>query len=248
LSGLLPQRFAVIVPAHNEQDVLAACLTAIGVAAQALGNVAGLNPSVRVVVVLDSCTDATGPIARAAGAETVTVGAHSVGVARAAGADFVLQDSRFRPEQVWLCNTDADSTVPANWLTHLLTLAGQGAELVLGTAVPEPTTGNHAILSRWHRLHTLIDGHSYVHGANLAIRADSYRALGGWSPVETGEDVDLAMRAAQASVRIARSAAAPVRTSSRLLGRAPAGYAGFLKALDTGAPAGTRQPSAALLQ
>ena len=52
----------VVVPAHNEEDLLPACLTAVRQAARVL---AGMP--VHLVVVADACTDRTADWARGAG-------------------------------------------------------------------------------------------------------------------------------------------------------------------------------------
>jgi len=70
------------------------------------------------------------------------------------------------------------------------------------------------------------------HGANLGIRGDSYLALGGWPELASGEDAELARRAAVAGhLRIARTASIPVVTSTRRAGRAPLGFSGYLRDL-----------------
>ena len=46
-----PARICVLVPAHNEQDLLPACLAAVLTAAR------GVTLPVDIVVVLDACTD-----------------------------------------------------------------------------------------------------------------------------------------------------------------------------------------------
>ncbi|HEY9472418.1 MAG TPA: glycosyltransferase, partial [Mycobacteriales bacterium] len=53
-------RFRVIVPAHNEELVIGATLSALR---------AALRPGDRVLVVADRCTDATGSIASDLGAQ-----------------------------------------------------------------------------------------------------------------------------------------------------------------------------------
>jgi hypothetical protein len=78
-----------------------------------------------------------------------------------------------------------------------------------------------------------------VHGANLGIRGDAYLALGGWPALPTGEDTELARRASSAGhLRIARTAAIPVVTSTRRAGRAPQGFSGYLRDLSPGGLAG----------
>ncbi|HET6877836.1 MAG TPA: glycosyltransferase [Jatrophihabitans sp.] len=216
----------VIVPAADEQELLPRCLSALGRSREL---VSGAGVRVRVVVVLDGCTDGSRAAVAGAGVETVTVAHRNVGRARAAGVEHLLRDTR-APARLWLASTDADSEVPADWLTVMLDRASRGAHLVLGTV--RPGLGLDPAVSReWHRRHVLADGHPYVHGANLGIRADLYCALGGWSPLALGEDVDLVARAsARDGVRIVRTAAIPVRTSARLA--APAGgFAGYLRGL-----------------
>ena len=80
-----------------------------------------------------------------------------------------------------------------------------------------------------------IDGatHRHVHGANLGIRADAYQAVGGWGlHVMIGEDHELIRRLTDAGLTVARAADTVVATSSRTVGRIPAGFANHLTRLD----------------
>ena len=177
----------------------------------------------RTVVVLDGCQDRTAVIAAASReVQTVAITAASAGAARRAGASAALAGAG-PPGELWLANTDADSQVPANWLTGMLTEARLGAHVVLGTVLPgrdlEPRTR-----AEWLSRHHLRDGHPHVHGANFGIRADAYLSLGGWPPVVTGEDTELARRAARTGhLRISRTASIPVVTSVRPRRPGPAG-------------------------
>ena len=66
---------------------------------------------------LDACTDDSGEFAPGA----LEVQARNVGVARAAGfAEVIARESGRPAQQLWLTTTDADSTVPADWLTEHL--------------------------------------------------------------------------------------------------------------------------------
>jgi len=227
----------VVVPAADEQEHLPACLAAVEVAADAA---ARLGVRVRVVVVLDGCTDGSAEVvARTAGVEAVAVDARCVGTARAAGARHAL-DGQTELSSVWLANTDADSQVPADWLTHMLDEADRGAHLVLGTVIPQLASTDR-MLELWTARHSAFDGHEHVHGANLGVRADVYEAAGGWASLACGEDVELATRAlAVPGAVVRRSARTPVRTSGRTTGRAPDGFAAYLRALEdeSGAVAG----------
>jgi cellulose synthase/poly-beta-1,6-N-acetylglucosamine synthase-like glycosyltransferase len=222
---------AVIVPAANEEHRIARCLTSIEVAARHLSQ---RHPGIqaRVVVALDRCTDATAAIcATFPAVSTVTTTTRNVGAARRAGTLAALSNPAGPDGELWLASTDADSAVPADWLTAMITAAGRGAGLVLGTVLPGSGL-SPAARAQWLARHHLRDGHPYVHGANLGLRADAYRALGGWRSLATGEDTDLARRAAAAGwLPIARTAAIPVVTSTRRTGRAPRGFSSYLRAL-----------------
>jgi glycosyltransferase involved in cell wall biosynthesis len=232
----LIRRIAVVVPAANEERHIARCLSSIAAARSSLR--AG-DPSVqvRITVVPDSCTDLTAQIARAHGVQVVPVWVANVGAARRAGARAALAAlAGTRAGELWLASTDADSEVPTGWLTGMLAEARRGAHVVLGTVLPAPDL-RPEIRAEWLSRHHLRDGHPHIHGANFGIRGDVYTAVGGWQPLATGEDTDLARRAAQNSrLKIARIASIPVVTSARWAGRAPRGFSSYLRALSAPAP------------
>jgi glycosyltransferase involved in cell wall biosynthesis len=228
----LIRRVAVVIPASNEEQRIGRCLAAVAAARRHLHH-AGGTVTVRTVVVLDGCQDRTARIARAArDVQTVAVAAGSAGAARRAGVSAALA-SAGRPSELWLANTDADSQVPVNWLTGMLTEARLGAHLVLGTVTPGPDLDARA-RGEWLSRHQLRDGHPHVHGANFGIRGDAYLSLGGWPPLVTGEDAELARRAARTGhLRISRTASIPVVTSVRQNGRAPHGFSSYLHGMST---------------
>lgn len=214
---------AIVIPAADEAAVIGRCLDAIDAAASRLRTEAGPLP-VRVVVVLDGCRDRTGEIVRAR-PEVIAVETsyRNVGAARAAGAERALAG---RPGDTVLASTDADSMVPIDWLVELHRRLRR-TDLVLGTVVPDDTL-HDAARDAWFAQHDLVDGHPYVHGANLAITARAYRALGGWRPLPTGEDEELVMRARAAGMRVHSTAALPVLTSARVSGRVPHGFSTYV--------------------
>ncbi|MEO6886710.1 MAG: glycosyltransferase [Jatrophihabitantaceae bacterium] len=221
----------VVVPAADEQATVGACLDSVVVACARLRTIAPCV-DVRVVVVLDSCVDQTASIvAEHRGVRAVSCSVGRAGAARAIGAQVLLDEFATSSDQLWLANTDADSCVPADWLTTHVDQAQRGADLVLGTVLPD--VGLSAAVERaWHDNHRLHEDHPHVHGANLGIKADAYLALGGWPSLATGEDVELAARAESAGrLHIVRTARIPVRTSVRLTGRAPRGFATYLREL-----------------
>ena len=118
----------VVVPAHNEEELLPACLAALR---EAAGSV---RIPVRLLVVADACTDQTAAVAAARGAEVIRIGARNVGAARAAGlAALLRRTGGTDPAAVWLATTDADTVVPPGWLRRQLGYAAQGWDVVLGT-------------------------------------------------------------------------------------------------------------------
>lgn len=228
----------VVVPAVNEQAQIGACLTALVAARAHLRHSVRHAVNVRIVVVLDSCVDGTADVVREhSGVESVRCTAGCVGTARAIGTRHLLGGSATVRAELWLANTDADSLVPENWLSAMLAEAELGVQLVLGTVLPDtqlPAGKRRA----WFARHLLRDGHPHVHGANLGIRSDALVALGGWSAMTTGEDVSLGQRAMASQIRITRTAAIPVTTSTRPVGRAPHGFAAYLTGLEPEAARG----------
>jgi glycosyltransferase involved in cell wall biosynthesis len=232
------RHLAVVVPARDEAQLLPAALRALAAAAA--------HPRVRdvrvlTVVVADSCRDGTGAIAERAGAVVVRGRFRNPGRARAAGARHALALLAGAEHETWLASTDADSTVPPQWLAQHAEAAADGWDALVGTvAVPggSPLELRHQALydagrpgdgTAWH--------HRHVHGANLGVAAPAYRAVGGFPPLATGEDHALVAALERAGHRVLRTAAAPVTTSARLRGRAVGGFADHLAGLAARAPA-----------
>jgi glycosyltransferase involved in cell wall biosynthesis len=219
---------AVVVPVHDEAALLGRCLRSLTWARQRLLSGRERPPAVRLLAVLDRCTDASAQVAAAIPqVEVLEVDAGSVGAARDAGARRLL---RTAPERTWLACTDADSQVPPTWLEHQYAVARWGQALLLGTVRPgaDWSEPHHRL---WRAGYTDRDGHAHVHGANLGIRGDVYLACGGFPPVPAHEDVALAAAVRAAGYPVMSSAGHAVRTSGRLTGRAPDGFAAHLSAL-----------------
>ncbi|MFC4034957.1 glycosyltransferase [Streptomyces polygonati] len=226
---------AVVIPAHDEEVLLPAALDAVAVAAR--------HPdlaAVRVVTVLvaDSCQDRTAEVARRSGAVVVRADCRNPGRARALGVERALRELASPAATTWIAVTDADSVVPSDWLAHHSARAREGWQAVVGTVALPATTAASLVAS-----HTLgyeatrpTDGsawrHPHIHGANLGLTAGAYRAVGGFPPLDVGEDRAL-VRALEASGhRVLRTADCPVLTSSRLRARARGGFGDHLAALD----------------
>jgi glycosyltransferase involved in cell wall biosynthesis len=210
----------VVIPAHNEEELLAACLVAATAAARhpALG-----GETVRVLVVLDACTDGSAQIARGLGVEALTIDACNVGAARAAGANRLLAAGAR-----WLAFTDADSRVAPDWLVAQFAL---NADAVCGSvAVDDWSAHAGHVRAAWQRRYCDADGHRHVHGANLGVSAEAYRRAGGFAPRACGEDVALVEMLNATGATIAWSAASRVVTSARIRARVRGGFGDALAA------------------
>ncbi|MFJ4715545.1 glycosyltransferase [Streptomyces sp. NPDC088785] len=238
---------AVVVPAHDEGDRIVACVRAIRTAAARMAPL-----PVVTVVVADACTDDTAALAAREGAHVVRIDRHAVGAARAAGvlrALELLEDAGPHP---WLAMTDADSTVPAHWLTRQTAWARRGHDAVLGTIRLAPGHPGHrhvrnrhdALYHRTRPAPGIPWEHPHVHGANMGVSAAAYLGVGGFAPLTSGEDRDLVARLAATGHRIARADDHPVRTADRLRGRAPGGLADLLAALERSADRAATVPLA----
>jgi len=214
---------AVVIPVHDEEELLAGCLRAVTAAVAAAG------VPVEIVVALDACTDASADIAARAGVRAVVLNAGRVGAAREAGAREALRLLAGGPGGLWLAHTDADSEVPENWIAHQLALRDAGADLMLGTVRPDFRALSARHVAHWRATHHRGRPAGNVHGANLGIRADAYLAAGGFPALAEHEDVQLVERVRTSGARVVVSDECEVVTSARFVGRTPGGYAGFLR-------------------
>jgi glycosyltransferase involved in cell wall biosynthesis len=204
----------IVIPAHNEEASLARCLRSILAAAR---DPALAGEAVRTVVVLDDCTDRSAEIARHYGVETLALQARNVGVARAAGAQRLLEAGAR-----WLAFTDADSRVSPGWLKAQLSL---DADAVCGSiCVDDWTAHSPDVRDYFRRTYMDADGHRHVHGANLGVSAQAYLRAGGFAPLACSEDVALVEQLEATGARIVWSAAPRVVTSARRAARARGGF------------------------
>jgi glycosyltransferase involved in cell wall biosynthesis len=219
----------IVIPAQNEQDTIEACIQSILHSCRH----AQLE-DYRIIVVADCCTDLTAVHARRAlgdSGELLECKARSAGTARRLGVEAVLSYFKTKaPSQVWLANTDADTTVPLDWLALQLKLADSGVTGIAGIVRLEES-GSAAAHELYRRTYfTAPDGtHQHVHGANLSMRADAYLDAGGWSHRALAEDHCLWQRLQRRGWRLFSPVSSVVMTSARLNGRAPGGFADTLR-------------------
>jgi glycosyltransferase involved in cell wall biosynthesis len=235
-------RVCVVVPAHNEARLIQRCLGSVARAARAC------VARVEVIVAADSCTDGTVRVARAMGARIVEVRVGNVGRVRAAGCAEALREGG---AGLWLAHTDADSTVPEDWIARQLRYADHGMDLVAGTVEVDRWQDWPAKLrTRYEEFYQDAQraGRHHVHGANLGLSGAAYRCLGGFAPLEVGEDRALLAAAERAGLAIAYPTDLAVRTSGRRRARVVgggfhrflAGMADDPPAVDDRLPAGDR--------
>lgn len=215
----------VVIPARDEGALIGRCLESVHFAA--LDALARSGARVTVVVVADGCTDGTVAIARGFDGVVVhEVTVANVGIARAVGCALAIGAGCS-----WLAHTDADSVVPPNWISEQQQLAAVGHDVVIGTVRPDFDDLSPAHVRQWHDTHEPGRPNGHVHGANLGIRASTYRAVGGFHPLAEHEDNELVVRLMAAEASIIATDAAEVMTSGRTQGRTAGGYAGHLRAI-----------------
>jgi glycosyltransferase involved in cell wall biosynthesis len=186
---------SVIVPARNEALHIQACL-------QSLADQTGA-PAFEIIIVDNASTDATAALVQAFihGHPDFTIrllhqptpgrgGARALGFSAAHGQ--------------LLLSTDADTTVPPNWVATLAAaLSNTKSVAVTGTCqiIDCPPLANW--LYKWlqpviHTIYRLFMGHWWLTGSNFGIKRAAYEASGGFNPdCRDLEDMELAWRVAK---------------------------------------------------
>jgi glucosyl-3-phosphoglycerate synthase len=234
-------RACVVVPAHNEAELIGACLEAL--AAQE-----GIDPAAyEVILVLDACTDATAELARRSATEPPALRVHhcdgpglGAGAARKLGMD--LASSRLlslgRGDGL-IASTDADSIVAPDWLRAQLDAISAGARAIGGRVellpadaarleprVLERRAVRAAIRQRSARQSgDHVSEHWQFSGASMSLTAATYVEIGGLNPHVALEDEGLERSLRTNGIPIDRRLDVRVATSGRLHGRAARGLA-----------------------
>lgn len=238
----------VSLPARDETDVIENCLAGICTAIHHASSL-GLVNRVVVVVAAHRCGDDTAAVAartlrRLGVTGEVIVDDQSTTVGRvrdlAARRGLSLLGGHGVDTNTWFLSTDADTVVGKAWIARILDIADRrSATCVVGVAELDAWRGSLQGLMAYDevvrsklRHGALGDEHEHVYGANLAIRADAYLAVGGFSHRGHAEDQQLVDTLATAGFRIARTRSVSVTTSGRTVGRAENGLADLLWRLD----------------
>ena len=232
---------AIAVPVRDEAERLPALLNAL---ARQRG-----APPLTVHCLFDGCTDNSAAIARRHAARLALpvvvrrleqAGAPNAGLARGRACALALAD---RPGAA-LLTTDADSAPDPDWvaasLAALRVADVAAGRIEVGGDAPPSQGRLAAYLDRLHRQRRVLDPvewedartHHWTSAASLAFAPGVYATLGGFAPLECGEDGELADRAWRAGFRVRRDAKITVITSARRDGRVLGGFASMLAALD----------------
>lgn len=246
-----PRDIAVAIPARNEAQTIAACLTALDTAALQVRT----PRLVSVVVLVNGTDDATAAIARGLPTRAIrTIVIETTlpaALAHAGGARGAAMDAavlRLGPDGV-IMTTDADSRVTPGWIAANLAEIEAGADAVAGVVafdaatraalpvLPPARSLEWRLAGLQAELGALLDprphdpwpNHIWAWGASIAITAAAYAAIGGLPRVPLAEDRALAAAVERHDLRLRRSHAPLVHTSARRVGRAPGGFADLIE-------------------
>ena len=214
-------KIGIVIPAHNEEEYLNACLQAVQNAIIQLNHVV-----IDVVVVLDNCSDQSLSIVKDNHMNWLVCNYGCVGQARDLGIRHLIAQGA-----TWIACTDADSCVDLDWLKcqmyHLPT------DAICGTVSLDNM--NHLSVSTQRRYSEHYQdrmGHQHIHGANLSFSAQVYTEVGGFEPISCHEEVSFIQKLILKKYTIVWSNLVRVTTSSRLTARAPQGLSHFLIQLE----------------
>lgn len=246
---------AVIIPAHNEAETLATCLSSVRDSIRYAARRGALETA-QIVVVAHACCDESIAEARSIigreqpGAVLVFDHEADVGRVRDLGARVGLALlGASDPASTWLLSTDADTVVPDTWITSCLgEAAAARAHCVVGLAHLDAWRGSLEAEASYAALidsKIAADTHDHVYGANLAIRADAYLAVGGFPVQGHGEDRRLVDALQVSGYSVLKSLSVEVTTSGRTIGRARDGLADLLRELDEASESVDFKPSSA---
>lgn len=176
-------RLSVIVPAFNEEKLIASSLASIWAAIAEGG---GGDVEVELIVVDNACTDRTAVLAAARGARVVHEPVRQIARARNAGAAVA--------SGAWLLFIDADSWPSGALLREALACMRDrrvvgGGSTVRARDVPFPLS---AVSAAWNVISRIC---GWAAGSFLFCRAEAFGAVGGFDrELYVGEEIDLSRR------------------------------------------------------
>ena len=171
--------YAIIIPAYNEEALLAQTIASVR---EAMAGIGGEFGSGELIIVNNNSTDRTGEVAVAAGADQVVLEPHNqIARARNAGAEATTAEC--------LVFIDADTRVPSETLRQALdllasgTIAAGGARIVMDQSVSPMVDW---LVRTWNGIAANFD---YAAGSFFFARRDAFEAGGGFDElVYAGEE------------------------------------------------------------
>ncbi len=179
-------RLSVVIPTLNEAAELPTTLAALHAGARPAAARDAPGDVIEVIVVDGGSRDATVTIARNSGAIVIEA-SRGRGVQLAAGGRLA------RGDVIVFCH--ADCRLPAGW-PAAVRAAFAGDPRVVGGAFPLAIAGGRrslALVAAMANLRSRVTRYPYGDQA-LFVRADAYRAVGGFAPLPLMEDIDLCRR------------------------------------------------------
>lgn len=174
-------RYAIVIPAFDEEAGLPATLASVGEAMAAV-------PWPGEVVVCDNnSSDGTASVARAAGARVVFEPRNQIARARNAGGRAARGE--------WIVFVDADTTVPAPLLREALDLLASGKASGGGSVFRMegiPHRAGNAMVGLWNWISRTFH---VAAGSFLFVRRDAFQEVGGFpESVYAGEELGFTLR------------------------------------------------------
>lgn len=176
-------KISIIIPAFNEEKLIAGTLERIAVASSAFGE---LGWEVETIVCDNNSTDRTAELACSAGAKVVFEPINQISRARNAGAAAATGD--------WLIFVDADSH-PSHGLFGNVAEVIQGGRVLAGgstIAIKERYPAVVFAVTGWNLLSRL---RRWAAGSFIFCEASAFREIGGFSTeLFVSEEIDLSKR------------------------------------------------------
>jgi glycosyltransferase involved in cell wall biosynthesis len=201
-------RVSVVVPAFNEEQILAASLRSIR---EAMGVLDAAGWQSELVVCDNNSTDRTADIARGAGARVVFEATNQISRARNTGAAVALGD--------WLVFVDADSQPSVRLFADLLRTLQSGRAMAGGSTLCFDTPDRMMAGMAWV-WNTISRCTRWAAGSFMFCEAAAFREVDGFSrELYATEEIDLFRRLKRLARRRGRTIEIlrghPLRTSAR---------------------------------
>lgn len=239
----------VCVPARDEATLLPSCLDNLGAA---LNNAPGSG----AVLVVNNTSDASADIVRTWAATIavpvlccevdIAVPADTAAIARRLALDVA---ALLGPDDAVLLSTDADTLVPPDWVLRMTARVREGAALVAAGITVDPAEAaalppgvrhsgeiEQRLAESYETIWSLLAGDSpcpllvAAGGANFAVAAHAYRAVGGLPVDHRNEDRALTEAMLAAGLPVVVDRTITVTTSLRTEARARHGMADAIAA------------------